>query len=403
MRILTFTSLFPNSLAPNSAIFLLQRISHLAQRNGNQVEVVAPVPCVPKFLRGTSRGYVASLPAVDTIANLRVHHPRYPLLPRVSMPLHGLLMYAGCLGLARRLHRQHHFDCIDAHYIFPDGLAAVLIGRSLGIPVVLTARGTDIHTFPSFPTIRPQICWALRHAAGVAAVSNSLARIMLELEPSIGTAEVIGNGVDGERFLAEDRLLARKKLGLNVDENIVVSVAALKYVKGPDLLVRAASLLKKSTPRCRVLFVGKGPELSALQRLASRLNCGDICTFVGPVANEELRHYYNAADVSCLASRNEGWPNVVLESLACGTPVVGSSVGAVPDILNQPELGIVVDPTPESIHAGLVQAIARRWNSDVLAAYARAKTWDSVAARVEGFLQRSIQRQSTIVHPAIPT
>jgi teichuronic acid biosynthesis glycosyltransferase TuaC len=174
-------------------------------------------------------------------------------------------------------------------------------------------------------------------------------------------------------------------------------------VKGPDLLVRAASLLKKSTPRCRVLFVGKGPELSALQRLASRLNCADICTFVGPVANEELRHYYNAADVSCLASRNEGWPNVVLESLACGTPVVGSSVGAVPEILNQPELGIVVDPTPESIHAGLVQAIARRWNSDVLAAYARAKTWDSVAARVEGFLQRSIQRQSTIVHPAIPT
>ena len=403
MRILTFTSLFPNSLAPDSAIFLLQRISHLARRQGNQVEVGAPIPYAPKYLRDTSRGYLASLPAMEMIAGLPVHHPRYGLIPRVSMPVHGLLMYAGCLSLARRLHRQHHFDCIDAHYVFPDGLAAVLIGRSLGIPVALTARGTDIHTFPGLPTIRPQIRWALRHAAGIAAVSSSLASIMLALEPAIGSVDVIENGVDGERFFAEDRLLARKKIGLNADEKIVVSVAALKHVKGPDLLLRAASLLKKSTPRCRILFVGKGPELSALQRLASQLDCADICTFVGPVANEQLRHYYSAADVSCLASRNEGWPNVVLESLACGTPVVGTNVGGVPEILRQPELGIVVAANPQSIHAGLRQAIDRRWNPDLLVAYARAQTWDNVAARVDDFLQRSIQRKSTILHPAIPS
>jgi len=100
-------------------------------------------------------------------------------------------------------------------------------------------------------------------------VSSSLASIMLALEPAIGSVDVIETGLTGNGFFAEDRLLARKKIGLNADEKIVVSVAALKHVKGPDLLLRAASLLKKSTPRCRILFVGKGPELSALQRLAS--------------------------------------------------------------------------------------------------------------------------------------
>src|SRR6185312_5158312 len=134
MRILTFTSLFPNSQAPSYSIFLLQRMSHVAKR-GNEVEVVAPLPYVPKMLGATSAGRLAALPPQETIDGLRVYHPRYPLLPKVSMPLHGLLMYLGCYALVRRLHRQNPFECIDAHYVFPDGVAAILIGRSLGIPV----------------------------------------------------------------------------------------------------------------------------------------------------------------------------------------------------------------------------------------------------------------------------
>src|SRR5271157_3103424 len=251
MRILTFTSLFPNITNPDFGIFILHRTSHLAKREGNVVEVVAPVPYVPTFLKGTARGSVVSIPSTEEIGNLQVHHPRYLLVPRVSMPLHGLLMYAGCIGYVRSLHKHHHFECIDAHYVYPDGLAAVLIGRSLGIPVVVSARGTDIHTFSSFTTIRPQIRWTLRNAAAVVAVSDSLARIMRDLEPLLKDVQIIGNGVDGQRFFREDRLLARPELGLNSQDRIVVSVAALKPVKGPDLLVRATSLLKKGLARMK--------------------------------------------------------------------------------------------------------------------------------------------------------
>ncbi len=129
MRILTFTSLFPNKMNPELGIFILRRTAPLAQRAGNVVEVVAPVPYVPNFLKGTARGSVASIPITEEIGNLQVHHPRYPLIPRVSMPLHGLLMYAGCLGYVKRLHEKYSFDCIDAHYVYPDGMAAVLTGK----------------------------------------------------------------------------------------------------------------------------------------------------------------------------------------------------------------------------------------------------------------------------------
>src|SRR5271165_5083027 len=392
MRILTFTSSFPTVTDPNFGIFIFQRTAHLARREGNAVEVVAPVPYAPKFLKPS----IAAIPSTEVVGNLQVHHPRYPFVPKVSMPLHGLLMYAGCIGYVKSLHRQHRFDCIDAHYVYPDGLAAVLIGRSLGIPVVVSARGTDIHTFTSFTTIRPQIRWTLRHATAVVAVSDSLARIMRDLEPLLKDVQIIGNGVDGQRFFREERLVARQQLGLNPNDRVLVSVAALKPVKGPDLLVRATSLLKKSLAHCKVLFVGAGPELSALQQLAKELNCADICQFVGAVPNEQLRTYFSAADVSCLTSRKEGWPNVVLESLACGTPVVATAVGEVPELLADPELGIIVDPTREAIQQGLSQALGQKWSPETISAYAQCHTWENVATRVEDFLTRATLNQSLV-------
>jgi len=374
---------------PDFGIFMFHRTAHLAKREGNVVEVVAPVPYVPSFLKGTARGSVVSIPPTEQIGNLQVHHPRYLLVPKVSMPFHGLLMYAACLRYVKHLHQKLRFDCIDAHYVFPDGLAAVLIGRSLGIPVVVSARGTDIHTFQGFTTVRPQIRWALQRAQGVIAVSDSLRRIMLEIEPTVGTIEVIGNGVDGRRFFPEDQRRSREKLGLDPQGRIIVSVAALKHVKGPDLLVRAAALLKKSFARCKVLFIGVGPELRSLQQLAEQLDCAGVCQFVGSVPNEQLRTYFSAADVSCLASRKEGWPNVILESLACGTPVVATAVGAVPQLLANPELGIVVEPSPEAICAGLLRALQQEWNPQAISAYAQGHTWENVAARVELVLKRA--------------
>ncbi len=208
--------------------------------------------------------------------------------------------------------------------------------------------------------------------------------------------QTIGNGVDHQRFFPEDRLLVREKLGLDPLDRIILSVAALKHVKGPDLLVRAVSLLKKKVARCKLLMVGAGPELERLECLAERLGCTDTCRFVGSVPNERLRTYFSAADVSCLASRKEGWPNVVLESLACGTPVVATAVGAVPELLADHEHGIIVEPRPEAIEQGLSQALFQNWNRETISSYAKRYTWENAAAQTEELLKRATLKQSQV-------
>jgi glycosyltransferase involved in cell wall biosynthesis len=387
LRILTFTSLFPNALQPSHGVFVYQRVSHLARRAGNTVHVIAPVPYSPAWLPVSRWRKMGLVPRNERIGPLEVHHPRYALVPRVSMPAHGLCMYAGSLSLARRLHREIGFDCIDAHYVFPDGLAAVLLGRQLGLPVIVSARGTDINLFPSFRSIRGQIRWTLNSATGVVAVCEALKQAMVDLGIPGEKVRVIGNGIDSERFQPVDRESARLQLGIPADASVIVSVGALIPRKGYQLLIPAVAQLASRYPKLRIYIIGEGAYRKTLCTLAHQAGVADRVTFVGEWPNEGLKTWYSAADVSCLASAREGWANVILESLACGTPVVATRVWGAPEVIVSPELGVLVDQEIGSIAGGLEQALQKVWNSEQLVSYARARTWDLVAAQVNAFLE----------------
>jgi len=387
MRILTFTSLFPNATAPNAAIFVYQRISHLARRAGNHVEVVAPVPYAPKFLKGTSRGCVALVPKLESIGSLQVHHPRYPLIPAVSMPFHGLLMYAGCLRKARILHMQHCFDCIDAHYAYPDGFAATLLGMALKLPVFISARGTDVNLFPHFRTIRPLIVWSLRKTAGIIAVSAALKTSIIGLGIPEESICVIPNGVDSKRFFPRDRAVTRQRLKVPSDQNIAVSVGSLTESKNHRLLVSAFAEVLRDYPKSRLYIIGEGTLRQALEALIRAEQLEKNIVLAGPRPNEEIALWLSAADVSCLTSCREGWPNVLMESIACGTPVVATRVGGIPEILCSPELGILVDENKESVAAGLKRAFATVWDRRAMKQYAEERGWDNVATEAASFLE----------------
>src|SRR4029077_2757529 len=159
LRILTFTALYPNKVNPLQGLFIHQRVVHLARRPGNSVEVIAPVPYFPSWLPLPRWRQFSQIPREEEIDGVRIHYPRYPLLPRISMPAHGMLMYLSSLSLGLRLHRKKTFDCIDAHFVYPDGFAAVCLGRDLKLPVVVSARGTDINLYSSFRLIRPMLRW----------------------------------------------------------------------------------------------------------------------------------------------------------------------------------------------------------------------------------------------------
>ena len=392
MKILTFTTLFPNRRRPEFGIFIFQRVSHLATRPGNVIQVVAPVPYFPSWLPSKKWKAYTQIPKEENIASVSVSHPRYLLIPGVFMFLHGFLMFLGCLSTVRRLHREFQFDCIDAHYVYPDGFAAVLLGKMLGLPVLISARGTDINLFPSFVTIRPMILWALRNAAGVIAVAKALKNAMINLGLPADKICVIPNGVDVQRFHPIARPEARRKLGLQQETRIVVSVGSLTRGKNHKELVSAFAKVSEDHPEYRLYILGEGPVRAELEELIGKLRMEKQVSLMGARPNEELALWFNSADASCLVSSREGWPNVVTESIACGTPVVATRVGGIPEIIISPELGVLVDQDVTDIASGLRLALAKDWDRETLVRRAHARSWDMVASEVEQYLASRVPR-----------
>jgi teichuronic acid biosynthesis glycosyltransferase TuaC len=386
MRILTFTSLFPNAGQPLLGVFVQQRMSHFAKRAGNSVTVVAPVPYFPSWLPSARWKKFGKVPDQENIGRLTVHHPRYLMLPGVSMPLQGYSMFSASLSLVRRLHRETPFDCIDAHYVYPDGFAGVMLGKRLGIPVIVSARGTDMNLFPSFALILPMIRWTLENAAGTIGVCETLKDEMIALGAAENRSIAIGNGIDLERFTPVDRKEARRRLGIPADSQVIVSVGALIPRKGYHLLIPALAELARKNPNLLLYIVGEGESRDELENLAREKGVQERVSLVGSKPNDELKFWFSAADVSCLASSREGWANVLLESLACGTPVVATRVWGAPEVINSPQLGILVDQNVQSIGEGLEAALGKQWDHEILIRYASSRTWDVVAEEVENFL-----------------
>ncbi len=394
MRVLTFKALYPNKVNPLQGIFIHQRVKHLALRPGNSVEVIAPVPYFPAWMPGERWRKFSQIPREEVIEGVLIHHPRYPLLPGISMPVHGMLMYWASLPLAQYLQRREQFDCIDAHFVYPDGFAAVRLGRNLGLPAVVSARGSDINLYSSFRAIRPMLRWTLLHADGAIAVSDDLKNKIIALGIPESKIRVISNGVDAERFQPRDAKSARKQLGLPEEGSIAVSVGSLIESKGHHLLIAAIAELARSFPQLRLYILGEGAYRPTLEQLVREKKMQDRIFLFGTRPNEELSLWFSVADLSCLMSSREGWPNVVSEALACGTPVLATRAGGIPEIISSPDLGMLVERNVQSIVVGLERALTKTWNRAEIARHSRSRSWDAVAAEVEAFLQSTIPGES---------
>lgn len=309
------------------------------------------------------------------------------------MPLHGILMFLGSLRTVAAIHRKWKIDCIDAHFVYPDGFAAILLGKYLKVPVTVSARGTDINLFSTFRLIRPMIRWTLDHADGAIAVSEALRKAMGALGKSEAEIKMISNAVDTEKFRSIPMEEARQRLNMAEAGPLLVSVGSLIEAKGHQLTIRAIAAISHQFPDLKLRIIGEGVYRAKLEKLVENLGLGERVKLLGKRPNEELHLWFSAANLSCLASSREGWPNVVTESLACGTPVVATKVGGIPEILHQRELGILVEQTSDSVAGGIVEALGRRWNREEISREARSRTWDQVAEEVERVLSASIKKR----------
>lgn len=389
MKIVTFSTLFPNQVKPGHGIFVETRLRHLVNSGAVDSRVVAPVPWFPFAHERFGRyGDFARVPSHEQRYGLSVAHPRYAMLPKVGMNMQPSMLARGARAtLARLIDEGHDFDLIDAHYFYPDGVAAAQLGQYFNKPVVITARGSDISLIPQHPKPRAMIQWAASKAAHMITVCDALKTELMALGVDGTRITPLRNGVDLQRFQPLDRDAIRDELGL--EGFVLLSVGHLVPVKGHELAIGAMQLLPDAT----LMLAGDGPERSRLETLARELGVERRVRFLGAVPQTELVRYYNAADALVLASSREGWANVLLEAMACGTPVVASRVWGTPEVVAAPAAGVLMEERSAAGVADGVQRLrAARIDRGATRRYAEGFSWDATTEGQLRVFERIIRR-----------
>ena len=328
LNLLVFTTLYPNPAQPNHGVFVENRLRHLVATGQATATVLAPVAWFP--------GRAIAAPPEEQRHGLRVLHPNWLAIPAIGMRAAPRLLYlSAARTLAALIAQGHRFDAIDAHYFYPDGVAATRLGRRFGLPVVITARGSDITQFPDYPAARRMILRAASETAAIITVSAGLRDALVALGADAGKITVLRNGVDLGVFRPLDR--AENRARYNLDGPALLSVGALIPRKGHALTIEALTHL----PGWCLVIAGQGGERDRLLATAARLGVADRVRLLGAVPHADLARLYSAADLSVLSSSREGWANVLLESMACGTAVVASPIPGNPEVVAAPEAGFI--------------------------------------------------------------
>ncbi len=392
MKILVFTTLFPNQRMPQHAPFIKARVAALAKTH--DVRVVAPVPFFPRW-NITPRWYLFSqIPLEEEIDGIKVYHPRYFITPKIGRALYGFLMYISLCGFVKDLRRSFDFDLIDAHFLYPDGFAAAKIARALKKKIVLNGRGTDINWYPNFKIIRRMICWALDHADAVTVVSESLQDKVAGWGIDRGHVTVIPNGVDTGIFSFRPQEEAKRALGLADHRRVILAVGHLLEAKGFHFLIEALRHVHRQD--IDLVIIGEGGYKEKLQRRAAEQRLQERVKFLGERPQSELALWYAAADMFCLTSLREGRPNVVLEALACGAPVIS---------MNQWGLGSLVDAgsgillksyDPSDIAQAIGRVLQKDWDRGSISASMQNCTWAKTADRINDLMQSVTQKKDVL-------
>ncbi len=373
MNILVLTTLYPNNIQDRHGIFIENRVKELVKRYPEaKVKVLAPVPYFPAWLPINEYKQYSAVIEQEVRANIEVFHPKYLVIPKIGMNITPHFLYRTCLtSIAEIQGNDFSIDVIDAHYFYPDGVVASWIGKKLNIPVMVTARGSDINVIPENKIAKRRIVKALTEVQASAAVSQALADEMVKLAPLAKPPVVLRNGVDLDFFHPK---VPKPQLPftLSQDEKLILSVGNLIELKGHHLVIEALTLM----PNIKLIIIGEGILKAKLQQQVEKLNLADRVHFTGNILQSELPGYYTSADTLVLASSREGMPNVLMESIACGTPVIATDVGGSKEVIHSPEVGeLLSDRSSESIVKTLKLVLSKDFNKKEIQCVSESYSW----------------------------
>lgn len=335
MRVLVVTNLFPNNREPRKGVFNQQQIQALNEFC--EVKVIAPVPWAPKF----TNAHFSKVIDKEFISGLEVMHPRYLVTPRCGRAFYGRWYYCGIRKLIKRLRSVYPFDIIFATWGYPDIYGAAMVAKEIGIPIVGRVHGSDVNILGKGWIRRRLMKKGFDACRSILTNSNALSKKVIGMGVDSNKVICLQNGVDKDVFHKTDKDIARQNLGLDQGKRHILFIGNLVKVKGIKYLIAAMTHLDD---QAHLHILGDGQDKEKLLAQVKGLKCKKMIHFHGSVEHSKLIDWYNAADVLCLPSLAEGCPNVVLESLACGTPVVASNVGGLPELINDKSKGMLVSP-----------------------------------------------------------
>ena len=382
--ILIIVDSLPSHDDPNRWIFVIKQVQNLSRRC--KITVIAPVivpPPLSKYAAEKSQ-IEENHPYTGKIDSIRFYQPRYIDLPRGSYRYNDYSRIASIIGCIFR--ERIPIDIINAHFAYWPGHAGGIVGKILRKPLLLTVHGSDIHqmTKPDFPRPlwRKRAIAALQMSNRIIAVSNALKDMITELGYGEKTS-VISSGFVSKNFGVFDRKMCRKSLGLQNDNKIILYIGTMRMIKGSDVGVKAFIKLAKKNDKVIFVLIGDGELRPDLEKVIRHAGLSKLVRFEGWKPNAELVEYLNAADLLVVPSRNEGAPIAIMESLACGTPVVATRVGGIPELLINENFGILVEPENHDAFAkGISSALERSWDRGLLNRHAQQYSWENIAPRI---------------------
>lgn len=371
--ILFFSSLFSNHHRSKSP-FLSELVK--AQQQIRPMTLLVPVPFRERLGEKENLSEQKWSPPED------IFFSPFFYLPGVSNSHNDYLMFLQALPLAKKIIRTRKPSLIHAHYLYPDGVAAGYLARFFNLPLVLTAHGSDLNILCEQEIIAKKVTKALFQAGHTTFVSNFLKEKAEKLAPGL-KGSVVVNGVDCKAFHAQEKEKVAKKLGYDQEELIFLGIGSLIELKQFHILIKAFSQLPIT--KKRLILLGDGPLRQELEQLALSQGCGDLIDFQGHVPHSQVPDYLALADILTITSRSEGWPTIIFEALACGTYIIATPAGGIPEALFDKRYGTLSKDFNEqsfakALHEGTSNSSTPK-NDRIQ--YARQHSWQKIASQYE--------------------
>lgn len=386
-RVLIISEFYPHAAEAYAGIFVREQIAYF--KHCEVIAVIAPAVRYPPL------SHYQQLRAVQPAAG--IHQEAGYLVVRV--PVHYLPVIAegfACTEFYRRAlsaieQHQFEFDLIHAHWAYRSGFVAGKLAQEFAKPFVLTAQGSDIHSWLFEHRKRAKILAALQTADAIIALNKNLRDKILAEGVAEDKLHVIPQGVDCELYKPSSINTNNLRPATAESPFVFLCIANHHRVKGVDILLHA---LAQTDKKINLLLIGAGPETEALQSLAQKLGLGARVTFAGAQPPESIPNWINAADAVVIPSRNEGGPAVLLQAMACGKPVVATSVGMVPAVITDERLGLIVPAEDaQALAAALERVRMMRWNASHIRERVLPFSWQNLSARIEDVYRAVLEQR----------